>query len=130
MIGTFNTCLRGPTHRFLTDTGGGYNLKGVSFPHTTPRPSQPMVFTFHLRALPGLQFNQDLTKVPKFKFSKPIPVTWASDHSAIYHALQLRLAIANDLSLAIGSTRIDRKVILIQLGYQSNSYDLMHTQES
>jgi hypothetical protein len=33
--------------------------------------------------------------------------TWPSDHSVIYHDLQLHLAIANDLSLAIGLTRID-----------------------
>jgi hypothetical protein len=31
-IGTFNTCSRGPTHRSLTDTGGGYNLGGASLP--------------------------------------------------------------------------------------------------
>jgi hypothetical protein len=43
---TFNTCSWGPTHRSLTDTGGGYNLGGVSFPHHTPRPSQPMVLRF------------------------------------------------------------------------------------
>jgi hypothetical protein len=55
---------------------------------------------------------------------------WSSDYSAIYRALQLRVAIANDLSLGIGSTRKDMKVILMQLGYRSNSYDLMHTQES
>jgi hypothetical protein len=35
-IGTFNTCLRGPTHRSLTDTGGDYSLGGASFLHTTP----------------------------------------------------------------------------------------------
>jgi hypothetical protein len=45
-IGTFNTCSRGPTHQSLTDTGGGYNLEGASFPHTTPRPSQPHVSSF------------------------------------------------------------------------------------
>jgi hypothetical protein len=28
--------LRGPTHRSLTDTGGGYNLGGVGFSHTLP----------------------------------------------------------------------------------------------
>jgi hypothetical protein len=56
--------------------------------------------------------------------------TWSSDHSAIYHSLYLCLAIANDLSLAIGSTRIDRKVIVMQLEYQFNSYDLMHIHES
>jgi hypothetical protein len=46
-IGTFNACSQGPTHRSLTDTGGGYNLGGVDFPHTTPRPFQPTVSTFH-----------------------------------------------------------------------------------
>jgi hypothetical protein len=54
----------------------------------------------------------------------------SSDHSTIYRSLQLRLAIANDLSLTIGSSRIDRKVTLIKLGHQLNSYDLMHIQES
>jgi hypothetical protein len=56
--------------------------------------------------------------------------TWPSDHSAIYRGLHLHLAIVIDLSLAIGFTRIDRKVVLMQLGYQSNSYNLMHIQES
>jgi hypothetical protein len=56
--------------------------------------------------------------------------TWSSEHLAIYRDLHLRLAIANDQSLAIGLTRIDRKVILMQLGHQFNSYALMHIQES
>jgi hypothetical protein len=56
--------------------------------------------------------------------------TWSSDHSAIYRILYLRLAIANDLSLAIGSTRVDWKVSLMQLQPQFNSYNLMHKQES
>jgi hypothetical protein len=64
-IGTFNTCSRGPTHQSLTDTGGGYNLGGASFPHTTPQPSQPVVSPFHLRAPPGLQFNQTLSTKPR-----------------------------------------------------------------
>jgi hypothetical protein len=64
-IGTFNTCPRGPTHWSLTDTGGDYNLGGTSFPRTTPRPSWPVVSPFHLRALPGLLFNQVLTTKPK-----------------------------------------------------------------
>jgi hypothetical protein len=61
-IDTFNTCSQGPTHRSLTDTGGGYNLAGASLPHTTPRPSQPTISSFHLGAPPGLQFNQELSK--------------------------------------------------------------------
>jgi hypothetical protein len=36
VIGTFNACSRGPTHRPLIDTSGGYNLGGVGFPHHTP----------------------------------------------------------------------------------------------
>jgi hypothetical protein len=48
--------------------------------------------------------------------------TWSPDHSAIYHCL----VIANNLSLALGSSRIDRKVTLMQLGHQFNFYNLMH----
>jgi hypothetical protein len=53
-ISTFNTCSQGLTHRSLTDTGGGYNLGGAGLPYTTPRPSQPVVSTFHLRDTSGL----------------------------------------------------------------------------
>jgi hypothetical protein len=52
--------------------------------------------------------------------------TWSSDHSTIYRRLYLRLVIPNDLSLAIGSKRIDQKVIVMQLGTKFNSYNLMH----
>jgi hypothetical protein len=44
-ISTFNTCSRGPTHRSLTNTGGGYNLWGTGLPHTTLWPSQSIVST-------------------------------------------------------------------------------------
>jgi hypothetical protein len=56
--------------------------------------------------------------------------TWSSDYSAIYRSLHVCLAIANDLSLAIKVTMIDQKVIVIQLGYQFDSYNLMHIQKS
>jgi hypothetical protein len=56
--------------------------------------------------------------------------TWSFDHPTIYHNLQLRLAIANDLSQAIGLSRIDWKVTIRQIGHQFNSYNLMHIQES
>jgi hypothetical protein len=65
-IGTFNTCLRGPTHRSLTNTGRGYCLGGASLPHTTLRPFQSVVSAFHVWAPPGLQFNQVLPSKPKF----------------------------------------------------------------
>jgi hypothetical protein len=88
----------------------GYNLRGASFPDTIPQPSQPTVSIFHLRVLPGLQFYHNLPKIQMFKFKKPKVATWSSDHLTIYHNLHLRLAITNDLSLALGFTRIDRKV--------------------
>jgi hypothetical protein len=55
--------------------------------------------------------------------------TWSSDHLTLYRGLQLRLVIANDLPLAIGSTRVDWKVNLMQLGYHLNSYNVMHIHE-
>jgi hypothetical protein len=67
VIDTFNTCSHRSIHRSLIDTSGGYNLRGVDFPHTTTRLTQPAVSTFHLRVLPGFQFNQKSTKVPKLK---------------------------------------------------------------
>jgi hypothetical protein len=65
-----------------------------------------------------------------FEFKVPMAAMWSSNHSAIYRSIHLHLAIANDLSLAIGVTRIDRKVIIMQLGYQFISYNLIHIQES
>jgi hypothetical protein len=44
-----------------------------------------------------------------------VAATWSSNHLAIYCNLHLRLAIANELSLAIRSTRVDWKVSLMQL---------------
>jgi hypothetical protein len=63
-------------------------------------------------------------------FKEHMAASWSSDHSAIYRGLHLCLVIVNDLSLAVGLTRIDRKVLLMQLGYQFNSYTLMHIQVS
>jgi hypothetical protein len=56
--------------------------------------------------------------------------TWSSDHSTIYHNLQLHLAISNDQSLAIGSSKIDQNVTLMQLHINSTPISLIHNQES
>jgi hypothetical protein len=45
-IGMLNTYSRGTTHRFLTDTGGGYNLGSAGVPHHSPWPSKPTVLCF------------------------------------------------------------------------------------
>jgi hypothetical protein len=67
-IGTFNTCSTRPTHRSLTDTGGGYILEGAGFLHTTLRSSQSTVSPFHLQVSPGFQFIQVLSTKLEFKF--------------------------------------------------------------
>jgi hypothetical protein len=56
-IGTFNTCSRGPTHRSLTNTGEGYNLRGAGFSHHTPQPSQPMILRFPSKGPARSQVN-------------------------------------------------------------------------
>jgi hypothetical protein len=68
---------------------------------------------FPQRPPPGLQFNQDPSTKPKCWVWEPMNATWPFNHSTIYRSLHLCLAIANDLSLVIGVTRIDRKVIVM-----------------
>jgi hypothetical protein len=57
VISMFNTWSRGSTYRSLTDTGRDYNLEGAGFRHHSPRPSQPTVLRFPLRAPPGLRLT-------------------------------------------------------------------------
>jgi hypothetical protein len=103
-IGTFNTCSRGPTERYLIDTGGGYKLGRGGLPHTHSPTLPTSCSRFPLMALLGLYFNQILAKTPKcLVFKEPMAATWSFDHSAIYHSLHLHLAIANDLSLVVGA---------------------------
>jgi hypothetical protein len=118
-ISTFNTCSRGSTHRSLTDTGRGYNLGGTGFTHIHSPTFPTSCLHFPLRAPPSLYFNQVPLTKPKFEFKEPTAATWSFDHLAIYHSLHLCLAIANDQSLVMGSTRIDQKVIVTQLGINS-----------
>jgi hypothetical protein len=75
-------------------------------------------------------YPKSINYIRVYVLKGPMAATWSFNHSAIYRNLQLRLAIANDLSLAIGSTRVDWKVSLMQLWPQFNSYNLMHNQES
>jgi hypothetical protein len=83
---------------------------------------------FSPKGLPGLKLIISIKPLPIKSKSPRRQVT--SMPLDLYQTQQLCLAITNDLSLAIGITRIDRKQILMQLGHQSNSYDLMHKQES
>jgi hypothetical protein len=103
-IGTFNTCSRGSTDRFLTDTGGGYNLGGADLSRTHSPTFPNSYLHFPLRAPPGLHFNQVSVIKPKvLSFKEPMTTMWSFDHSTIYRILHLHLAIANNLSLVMGS---------------------------
>jgi hypothetical protein len=75
----------------------------------TPLPDLPnrRSSPFHLMAPLGLQLGHNLTTKIELSLKRLMASMWSSDHSVIYRNLQLRLAIANDLSLAI-----DRKVSL------------------
>jgi hypothetical protein len=55
--GTFNTCSWGSTHRSLTDTGGGYNLRGAGLPHTHSPTFPTSHLHFSLVAPTSLHFN-------------------------------------------------------------------------
>jgi hypothetical protein len=95
----------------------------------TPRPSQPVVspFSWWPRPVSILTKLQHLNQV--LSSTDPMAAMWSFDHSTIYCSLHLRLAIANDLSLVVGHK--DRsKLIVMQQGYQLNSCDLMHIQET
>jgi hypothetical protein len=102
-IGTFNTCSRGPTEQSLTDTGGDYNLGGVSFPRTHSLTFPTSCLPFPLVAPPDLILTKFQQLNQSVEFKDPMATTWSFNHSAIYRSLHLRLAIANDLSLAMGS---------------------------
>jgi hypothetical protein len=117
-IGMFNTCSQGPTHRSLIDTGGGCSLEGADFSHTTPWPFQPTVSPFHLWVPPGFQFNQDPPTKPEFEFKGTY-----GRHVIFW---QLGYLPWPTTAPSIGSSRIDWKVALMQLGHQFNSYNLMH----
>jgi hypothetical protein len=56
-IDTCNTCSRGPTHRSLTDTGGGYNLVGAGLPISLPNLPNRRSHTFHLVTPPDLRLS-------------------------------------------------------------------------
>jgi hypothetical protein len=76
--------------------GGGYILGGAGFRHTTPRPSQPVVSPFHLRALLGLRLSiKSLSS--ELEEDHALNLMSESHHSTstiIYH---LSIALANNV---------------------------------
>jgi hypothetical protein len=92
----FNICLRGPTYRSLTDTGGGYNIGDAGFSHTTPRPSQSAVSPFHIRATSDLKLLiKSLSS--KLEEDQALNLTSESLHSTSTVTYHLSIALPNDV---------------------------------
>jgi hypothetical protein len=90
-IGTFNTCSLGPTHRSLTDTGGGYN---------------------HLRAPPSVRLsNLNIASSEVGWNTYRWPVIFRP--LGVYESLYLCLAITNVTQILARSSRVIRKVIIM-----------------
>jgi hypothetical protein len=120
-ISTFNTCLRGPTHRSLTDIIGGYNLRGASLPHHTPRPSQPTVLHFSLKGSVRSQVNNQIN-TNWTREEQTLNLTSVRLHSTstvIYH---LSIALLMVSYQEIGLTRINRNANLNTTTVSYNSY--------
>jgi hypothetical protein len=102
-IDTFNTCSYGPTKWSLINTGGGYNLGGAGLPHTYSSTFPTSCPHFPLRAPSGLHLTKLQQLNQSVESKDPMATTCSFNHSAIYRSLHLRLAIPNDLSLAMRS---------------------------
>jgi hypothetical protein len=85
--------LAGAIERSLIDTCGGYNIGGAGLPHTHSPIFPTSCPHFPLVAPPGLYFNQVLANRPK---------CWVLRSLWLPRDIYLHLAIANDLSLAVG----------------------------
>jgi hypothetical protein len=123
VISTFNTCSRGPTHRSLTNTGGGYNLRGAGLPHHTHRPSQLMVLHFPPKGPTRSQVKHPTITNWTIE-EKTLNLVSGSLHStstAIYH---LSIALLMVTHQEIGSIRMNKKVNLNATTVTYNSYKL------
>jgi hypothetical protein len=117
-IGTFNTYSKGPTHRSLTDTGGGYNLGGADFPYLTPRPSQPMVLCFPPKGPARSQVIQTQHK-PRVKVMRDnYHRLVVFGPLSVYRSIYLYLGMSNVIQLLARSSRVTRKVFIMELQFQ------------
>jgi hypothetical protein len=112
-IGTFNTCSQRPIYPSLIDTGEGYNLGGVAFPHHTPWHFQPMV----LHSTP---------KGPGRSLVKTYRWLIVFRPHGVYWSLYLHLAMASVVQILARSSRVTRKVFIMQLWFQSTPIKLMY----
>jgi hypothetical protein len=123
VISTFNTCLRGSTHRSLIDTGRGYNLQGGGLPHHTPRPFQPTVSRFSPKGPTRSQVNNP-TNTNWTREEQTVNFMNESLHSTSTTIYHLSIALLTVSDKEIGLTRINIKVNLNATTVPSNSYKL------
>jgi hypothetical protein len=123
VIGTLNTSSWGPTHWSLTDTGGGYNLGGASFPYHTPWPSQPTVLRFPPKGPAQSQVN-NVTNTNWTRQEQTLNLTSGGLHSTSTAIYYLSIALLTVSHQEIGLTRINRKVNLNATTVPYNSYEL------
>jgi hypothetical protein len=122
-IGTFNTCSWVPTHRSLTDTGGGYHIQNLRI-STTLSPLFPFEGSIDPPNGPARShiIQTIFTKLigegisPKSREWEP-PLDF-------YHNLPSKHSITNGKPPQDGVTRINRKDDLNISTVSSNSYKL------
>jgi hypothetical protein len=120
-IDMFNTCSRGPTHRFLTNIGRGYNLRCDSLPHHTHWPSQPTIIHFSPKGPTRLSIQQLSTELKGR--SNPKSREWGPPLD-FYHNLSSKHSMSYRCSTRIRLSRINQKVDLIATMVPNNSYQL------
>jgi hypothetical protein len=76
VIITFNTCSRGPIHRFLTDTGGATTLEVPTFHNTLLVLPSQRSSTFHLRVPSGLRLNNQPLLTGLKRWTNPKSHEW------------------------------------------------------
>jgi hypothetical protein len=115
-IDTFNTCSRVPTPSVLNRHRRGLPHRNliITIALAPPFPSEcstgPHNWPHPVSILSDINHRFQGSSLKGY-----MATTWSFDHSIIYRNLHLCLCIANGLSLAIGSTRVDWKVSLLQL---------------
>jgi hypothetical protein len=93
-ISTFNTCLRGSTHRSLTDTCGGYNIRCASCHITLPDLNR-WSSAFHLRAPPGLRLLIQQFPI-QLGMKQTLNLTSENIHSTSTISYHLSISCANN----------------------------------
>jgi hypothetical protein len=117
----FNTCSRGPTHQFLTNTCEGYNIRGAGLPYHTPRSSQSTVLRFSPKGPTWSQVNLS----NKFQLNQEVinpNLTSGIHHSTSTISYHLSIALLTVSHQDDMDIRINQKDDLITTMVSYNAY--------